>query len=211
MMAREVFGKLEPRDDSMGVEHELLLWDRRPEVWHRWKSFGELRRFYLEKTARDGMPDVVLMKNLSPSYNHFIRWLRRQQPRPLIVWLLADAGSLGQKISFFKRLRYIFKPMVTLDDNKAVSWFDACISFSSDTRQLFESLHMPWLWMPAAFNFLYEPPVVSTAQDGPIRFGYFGTLGGHSHALEMTQAFLDSKVPGQSCVRLRIWGGCPGL
>ena len=58
MQAREIFGKLEPRDDSLGLEHELLLWDRRPELWHRWHSWRQLRRFYLEKTARHGAPDV---------------------------------------------------------------------------------------------------------------------------------------------------------
>ena len=196
MMAREIFGKLEPGDGSMGIEHELLLWDRRPEIWHRWRSWRQLRRFYLEKTARDGLPDVVMMKNLGPAYNRFIRWLGHQRPRPLIVWLLADAGSLGRKISFSKRLRYAFKPMVTLDETEAIPWFDACISFSLDTRQYFEPRGMPWLWMPAAFNFHYEPPAANPSENGPVRFGYFGTLGAHSHVLEMTQAFFRAEVPG---------------
>src|ERR1039457_2144220 len=62
MLAREIFGKLEPRDDSIGLEHELLLWDRRPELWHRWRSWRQLRSFYLEKTVQDGIPDVLLVK-----------------------------------------------------------------------------------------------------------------------------------------------------
>ena len=62
MLAREIFDKLEPRDESIGLEHELLLWDRRPELWHRWNSWRQLRRFYLEKTVRDGIPDVLLVK-----------------------------------------------------------------------------------------------------------------------------------------------------
>lgn len=97
MLAREIFGRLEPRDDSIGLEHELLLWDRRPELWHRWSSWCRLRRFYLEKTARHGMPDVVLVKNPGPAYGCFVRWLRWQHPRPLIVLLLADAGTLDKK------------------------------------------------------------------------------------------------------------------
>ena len=137
MLAREIFGKLEPRDDSIGLEHELLLWDRRPELWHRWHSWRQLRRFYLEKTARQGAPDVVLVENPGPAYNRFVRWLRRQHPRPLIVLILADAGTLGQKIPFTKRLRYAFKPMVTLDEAKVILWFDACISFGFSHAALF--------------------------------------------------------------------------
>lgn len=202
MMAREVFGKLEPRDDSIGVEHELLLWDRRPELWHRWRVWRQLRRFYIERTKRQGPPDVVLVKNLGPSYNFFVRWLKRQRSRPLIIWLLADSGSLGKKIPFMKRLRYAFKPMVTLDDNQAISWFDGCISWSFDTRRYFEPRGLPWLWMPSAPNFHYEPPPANPVESGPIRFGYFGNLGDQSHVMEMVQAFLRAEVTGT----LRVCG-----
>jgi glycosyltransferase involved in cell wall biosynthesis len=202
MMAREVYGEVEPRDDSIGLEHELLLWDRRPEIWHRWHSWRRLRRFYIEKTAREGAPDIVLVKNLGPSYDHFIRWLGRQRPRPLIVWVLADATWLGKKIPFSKRLRSLFKPMVTLDEGKAVSWFDGCISFSIDTRQYFEPRGIPWLWMPPAPNFNYEPPSLDPLLGGPIRFGYFGTLGSHSYILPTVQTFLNAEVPGT----LRVCG-----
>lgn len=196
IQAREVFGNLEPRDDSIGLEHELLLWDRRPELWHRWYSWRQLRRFYLERTARSGAPDVVLVKNSGPVYNYFVRWLRQQQPRPLIVLLLADAGTLGQKIPVIKRLRYVFKPMITLDEAKVILWFDACIAFGIDTQRYFEPRGVPWLWMPSAFNFRYDPPPADPVQNGPIRFGYFGTLGKQSNVLGMVQAFLDAQVPG---------------
>lgn len=196
IQAREVFGRLEPRDDSLGLEHELLLWDRRPELWHRWHSWRQLRRFYLEKTARQGLPEVVLVKNPGPVYGCFVRWLRRRHPRPLIVLLLADAGTLGQKIPITKRLRYAFKPMVTLDESKSMLWFDACISFSSDTRRYFEPRGVPWMWMPSAFNFRYDPSPASPAQTGPIRFGYFGQLAERTSVLPMVQGFLDAKVPG---------------
>ncbi|MGC9942033.1 MAG: glycosyltransferase [Verrucomicrobiota bacterium] len=196
MMAREVFGKLEPRDDSLGLEHDLLLWDRRPELWHRWSSLMKLRHFYQSKTVSEGMPDIVLVKNLGPVYNFFVRWLRRQSPRPMIVLLLADASRLGQRLSLSKRFRSTFKPMVTLDEEKAIRWFDACVSFSPVTRSYFEPRGVPWMWMPSAFNFRYDPPLVAANQSGPIRFGYFGTLGGHSNVIPMVQAFLQSKVSG---------------
>lgn len=208
MQAREVYGKLEPRDDSIGIEHELLLWDRRPEIWHRWRSWRRLRDFYIERTRRLGQPDVVLMKNLGPAYNCFVRWLRRQNPRPLIVWVLADSGSLGKKVSLSKRFRAAFKPMVTVDENHAIPWFDACISFSAETRRLFEPHGIPWLWMPAAFNFRYEPPPPDPGHSGPVRFGYFGTLSGHSHVLEMVHTFLDAKVPGP--LQVCGYGGLAG-
>ncbi|MDE3066833.1 MAG: glycosyltransferase [Verrucomicrobiota bacterium] len=195
MIAREVFGRLEPRDDSLGLEHKLLLWDRRPELWHRWHSWRRLRRFYLVRMARDGAPDVLLVKNLGSIYNCFVRWLRRQYPRPLIVLILADA-RLGQKIPLAKRLRYAFKPMVTLDESKAILWFDACISFGIGTRRYFEPRGVPWMWMPSAFNFRYDPPPADPIQNEPIRFGYFGTLGAHSHVVCLVQAFLNAGVPG---------------
>ena len=202
MMAREVYGKLEPRDDSIGIEHELLLWDRRPEIWHRWRSWRQLRNFYIERTKRQGPPDVILMKNLGPAYNRFVLWLRRQNPRPLIVWVLADSGWLGKKIPFSKRFRSMFKPMVTVDENQAVPWFDACISFSLGTQKHFEPRGVPWLWMPSASNFHYEPTPADAGRAGPVSFGYFGTLSGHSHVLEMVQAFLGAGVPGP----LRVCG-----
>jgi len=196
MLAREIFDKLEPRDESIGLEHELLLWDRRPELWHRWNSWRQLRCFYLEKTARDGIPDVLLVKNMGWVFCHFVRWLRRQHPRPLIVLILADAGTLGQKIPLAKRLRYALKPMVALDEAKSIPLFDACISYGIGTRRYFEPRGVPWMWMPSAFNFRYDPPPASSAQTGPIRFGYFGQLAERTSVLPMVRGFLNANVPG---------------
>ena len=142
------------------------------------------------------MPDVVLVKNPGPAYGCFVRWLRWQHPRPLIVLLLADAGTLGQKIPLAKRLRYAFKPMVTLEEDKVILWFDACISFSFDTRRYFDPRGVPWMWMPSASNFRYDPPPASPAQTGPIRFGYFGQLAERTTVLPMVQGFLNANVPG---------------
>ena len=196
MLAREIFGKLEPRDNSIGLEHELLLWDRRPELWHRWHSWRQLRRFYLEKVARDGIPDVLLVKNMGWVFCHFVRWLRRQYPRPLIVLILADAGTLGQKIPLAKRLRYALKPMVTLDEAKSIPLFDACISYGIGTRRYFEPRGVPWMWMPSAFNFRYDAPPANPAQTGPIRFGYFGQLAERTTILQTVHGFLNASVPG---------------
>jgi hypothetical protein len=57
-----------------------------------------LRRFYLEKTARERMPDAVLVRNMTTVFNHLARWLRRQRLRPVIVLVLAGSGGLAQRI-----------------------------------------------------------------------------------------------------------------
>jgi len=188
-----IWGRLEPKDNSLGLEHELLLWYRKPELWHYWRSWQKLRRFYLEKTQREGMPDVLLVRNLQPGYNYFVKWLRRQHPRPVLVLVLADSG-LGQPVSFFRRFRYLFKPMQTLE-YKAVLWFDACMGVGIETRRYFKSRGVPWLWMPSAFNFTYDPPT-DQVQGGPIRFGYFGGLTEQSAVLPMIRAFLEAGLPG---------------
>jgi glycosyltransferase involved in cell wall biosynthesis len=201
LLASELFGRLEPTDDSIGLEHELVLWDRRPELWHRWHSWQRLRRFYLEKAAGDGRPDVLLVRDMHPVFNHFVRWLRRQHPRPRIVLVLADSG-LGQPVSWSRRFRYLFKPMQTLE-HEAVFWYDACLGFGLESRRHFEPRGVPWMWMPSAFNFLYHPPPpADPVPTGPVRFGYFGGLSQDIGMLSLVRAFLTSGVPGP----LRICG-----
>jgi glycosyltransferase involved in cell wall biosynthesis len=195
LLPGEVYGRLEPKDQSFGLEHELLLWDREPELWHRWLAWRELRRHYLSRTTRNGVPDALLVRNLSPVFNRFVTWLRRQDPRPPIVLILADSGTLGQHVKLSRRLRYALKPMQTLDD-QAVQQYDACISFGNGTRRYFEPRGVPWLWMPSAFNFRYDPPPGASCQSGPIRFGYFGALAEHASVLPMVKVFLASQVPG---------------
>jgi glycosyltransferase involved in cell wall biosynthesis len=153
-----------------------------------------LRRFYLEKTDREGILDVVLVRNFTPVFNHFARWLRRQHPRPSIVLVFADSGMLGEKIPLLRRLRYRFKPMQMFDD-QALVLYDACLSFGINTKRYFEPRGVPWLWMPSAFNFTYDPPP-APAQDGPVRFGYFGGLSENYAIVPMVRAFLDAKLPG---------------
>lgn len=200
LLPGEVFGRLEPKDDSIGLEHALLLWDRRPELWHRWNSWRQLRHFYLQQATCSGVPDVLLVRDMHPLFNYFVRWLRRQRPRPLIALVLADSG-LGQPVSFFRRFRYRFKPMQTLDD-RAVHWYDACLGFGLESRSHFEPRGVPWMWMPSAFNFEYDPPPPDPAEDGPIRFGYFGVLSQDTGMSSMMRAFQASGIPGS----LRVCG-----
>jgi glycosyltransferase involved in cell wall biosynthesis len=195
LLGGEVFGQLEPRDNSLGLEHELILWEREPVLWHRWQSWRALREHYLQKEARYGRPDIVLVRNLNPVFNRFVRWLRRQSPRPRIVLVFADSGTLGQKVPVSRRLRYAFKPMQMLDQD-AIGWYDACISFGIGTRKYFEPLGIHWMWMPSAFNFEYDPPTNRAPQTGPIRFGYFGALAEHAAVMPMVETFLAAGVPG---------------
>ncbi len=185
----------DPKDDSPGLEHDLVLWNRNPALWHRWISWRKLRRLYLEKMQREGMPDVVLVRDLQHVYNHFIKWLRSQPRRPLIVLMLGDSGGLGENIPWLRRLRYNFKPMQMLE-SQAVLLYDACLISGLKAKRYFEPRGIPWLWIPSAFNFDYDPPPPDPSQSGPIRFGYFGTLSERSGVLTLVNAFLDADLPG---------------
>lgn len=203
LLPKKIWGHLEPRDDSFGLEHGLIIWDRKPEIWHRWVSWRKLRDFYLEHVKQSGVPDVLLVRNLTTDvFNYFVRWLRRHPQRPVIVEVLADAG-LGRPVSLARRLRYFFKPMQFLEED-AVAWYDACLGFGFETSQHFEPRGVPWMWMPSAYNFYYEPPP-ATEVSGPIRFGYFGALTEDIGVESMVKAFLASDVPGT----LRLCGFGP--
>lgn len=191
----EVRNQLEPRDDSFGVEHEYILWEGRTRVWHDWLAWRELRDYYTSGAFAAEPPDVVLVRNLTPVFNRFVRWLRRQTPRPAIVLVLADSSTLGLRVPIGRRLRYKFKPMQTMDD-VAIRWYDACIGFGVQTRRYFEPRGIPWMWMPSAPNFNYTPPEVQPERTGPIRFGYFGSLAEHAAVLPTAQTFLKAGVEG---------------
>ena len=185
----------EPKDDSLGLELDLKLWDRNPVLWHRWISWRKLRHYYLEEVQRNGMPDVLIFRNLQHVYNHFVKWLRRQPQRPLIVLLLGDSGGLGEKIPWLRRLRYRFKPLQMLED-QAVGMYDACLVSGLNAKRFFEPRGVPWIWVPCGFNFDYTPPPSDPHQSGPIRFGYFGTLTERSGILNLVNAFVNAKLPG---------------
>lgn len=104
------------RDHSPGLPHQLLLVDQAPELFHRWRSARRLRRWYQELVRACWQPDAILVYNLPPVFNDFIRWLHRQPARPATVLLLADSSTLGRRLSFTKRLRYQCKPMIWPDE-----------------------------------------------------------------------------------------------
>ena len=195
LLPAEIWNQIEPKDDSVGLEHKLLLWNLKPELWHRWRSWRKLRKFYLNHVATDGMPDVLLVTNIEPVFHYFVRWLKKQPHKPLITLFLNDCGDLGQKISWFRRFRYQFKPMQMLA-NKAFPMYDACIALSIGTKRYFETHHRPWLWMPGAYNFGYESPHEALASSNEIRFVYFGGLSESAATLQMVKVFLESGVPG---------------
>jgi glycosyltransferase involved in cell wall biosynthesis len=203
LLPGNLWGKLEPRDDSFGLEHALILWERKPELWHRWRAWRQLRDFYRKAARQNGIPDVVLVRNMTTDvFNWFVRWLHRQPRRPLIVQVLAD-GSVGKPVPLNRRLRYLLKPMQFLEE-QTMEWYDGCLGFGIETRQYFEPHGVRWLWMPSAYNFFYEPPSAPAA-DGPIRFGYFGGLDQEIGVHSMVKAFLASSVPGS----LRLCGFGP--
>jgi glycosyltransferase involved in cell wall biosynthesis len=185
----------EPRDNSPGLEHELVLWDRNPALWHRWISWRKLRRYYLDKVRRDEMPDIVLVRNLQLVFNYFVKWLRRQPRRPIIVLLLGDSGGLGEKVPPLRRFRYKFKPMHMLEE-EGVLLYDACLVSGLKAKRFFEPRGVPWTWIPSGFHFHYDPPPPDLNQRGPIRFGYFGTLTERSGIRTLVKAFLDANLPG---------------
>jgi glycosyltransferase involved in cell wall biosynthesis len=195
LLPEEVFGQLEPRDGSLGVEHELILWERKPELWHRWQAWRQLKHFYRAKLQGRRPPQIMLVRNLHPVFNRFVCWLRKQNRRPLVVLVLADSSTLGNPIGWWRRFRYAFKPMQTLDA-QALPWYDACISFGIGTRRFFEPRGVPWMWMPSAFNFTYDPPPPDLKRSGPIQFGYFGALAEHAAVLPLVKVFLETQLAG---------------
>jgi glycosyltransferase involved in cell wall biosynthesis len=181
-------------DPASGVAHDLLLVERAPELWHRALSLRRLKRQFRDWQKSGWQPDAVLAYNLSPVYNQFIRWLRRQRGRPKLILLLLDSAQLGRPLPRAKRLRYRLKPFVTPDD-EMLGEFDACIGLSRGVEQYAAARRLPFLWMPGGCT-PERAPKCAAAGDGPIRFCYFGALAAHAGVLEMTDAFL--KTPGDS-------------
>jgi glycosyltransferase involved in cell wall biosynthesis len=185
----------EPKDDSPGLAHDVLLWDRNPALWHRWISWRKLRTYYLDKVQRGQAPDILLVRNLQHVFNHFVKWVRRQKQRPIIVLLLGDSGGLGEKVSSWRRFRYKFKPMHMLEE-EGVLLYDACLVSGLKAKRFFEPRGIPWAWIPSGFHFKYNPPPPDPNREGPIRFGYFGTLTERSGVRSLINAFVEAGLPG---------------
>ncbi|HVV71999.1 MAG TPA: glycosyltransferase [Verrucomicrobiae bacterium] len=179
-------------DPASGIEHELLLLEKAPEVWHRFNSFVRLQRQYRAWCASGWEPDAVLVYNLSPIYNQFLNWLRRQPCRPKLVLLLADSSNLGQKTRWLKQFRRRFKPMFT-PDSEMIGRFDACVGLSRGVQKYFQPHQIPFLWMPGgctpARAFRNHAPRTSATASPGRRFGYFGALGAHSGVRQLIKAF----------------------
>lgn len=179
---------------SAGVNHDLLLVEKPPEILHRWRSSGALRRWYQAERAAGWQPAAVFVYNLSPIYNQFIRWLRGQPDRPRLVLLLADSATLGRAIPRGKCFRQRFKPMV-IPDAEALALFDACVALSRETEPFFAATKTPWLWMPGGCVPEQVPGVPGPRPDGPVTFGYFGSLASHAGVRQLIEVFLATPLP----------------
>lgn len=173
----------EAADPNSGLAHELLLVEKAPELFHRYRSLFRLKAQYLRWRAQGWEPDALMVYNLSPIYNQFLLWLRRQAHCPKLVLLLLDSSSLGQPVAPGKRFRHRLKPMHVVDADM-LDCFDACIGLSRSVEKYFVPRGIPFLWMPggctpgrALLAEGYPDPIDDGA---PIRFAYFGALGPHS-------------------------------
>jgi len=180
-------------DHSEGIEPALVLQDYKPEIPARWRAVEQLQEWFDRTTASGWVPDALLVYNLSPVYNRFVRSLQESNRRIPRILLLADSSSLGTRISPWKRFRRRFKPLYVADST-AITWFDGCISLSPETRRFFEPRNAPWMWMPGGVS--GEAGELDSAREGPISFGYFGALAPHSGILPFIECFLRTNLPG---------------
>jgi glycosyltransferase involved in cell wall biosynthesis len=190
--------KFEAADPASGIAHDLLLLEKPPEVCHRWRSLARLKSQYRLWRSAGWEPDLVLVYNLSPVYNQFISWLRRQSKRPKLVLLLLDSANLGHTTPWLKQMRRRFKPMF-IPDAEMITRFDACVGLSRTVEEYFQPRRVPFLWMPGGCT----PGRAwtngeSTAPFEPqsiLRFGYFGSLGPHAGVKLLAEAFLACDFP----------------
>lgn len=177
---------------SLGLPNALNLTDRPPEIFYRWRSLWRLQRAYRRWLAEGWRPDVILVCNLSPIYDAFIRRLKRQPDPPLLALYLADSATLGMQVKWSKRLRYRFKPLV-YPEIQMIEYFDACAAVSPSTEQLFAPRGIPWFWLPNGC----EPKRALRPQEvgieGPIRFGYIGSLGAHAGLPDLLTFFTSKQ------------------
>jgi glycosyltransferase involved in cell wall biosynthesis len=167
--------KIPPGDPSPGLPHSLNLLDKKPQVFHRWNSLVRLKRQYLEWINGDWIPDVILVCNMSPVYNGFIRWLKRQPRPPLVMLYLADSVNLQQKYPWGRRLRHRLRPL-SWPDSEMLRFMDGCVAVSRSTKDFFAARRLPWLWLPNGCDPTRAIRSPAPVLEGPVRFGYFGTL-----------------------------------
>jgi glycosyltransferase involved in cell wall biosynthesis len=121
-------------------------------------------------------------------FNSFVRWLKRRPGAPRLVLYLADSMTLGQIVPWAKRLRHKFKPLAYPDSEMAQE-FDACVAVSRATETFFKSRHVPWLWLPNGCDAKRAIQPVGDWPEGPISFGYFGSLAAHTGLPALLKVF----------------------
>jgi glycosyltransferase involved in cell wall biosynthesis len=181
-------------DPRTGVAHDLILVEKPPELFYRFRSLACLKAQYRRWRSTGWEPDVVMVYNLSPIYNQFLLWLRRHPNRPKLVLLLLDSPTLGVPVHLWKRFRRRFKPMYTPDSD--MIWrFDGCIGLSKVTERYFRPRKIPFLWMPGGCT--PERSRVSedrrfAERNGTTRLGYFGALADHAGVQPLIESLLSA-------------------
>ena len=193
-------------DTSPGVDHDVVLIEKRPELLSRARALARLKKQYLEWRAAGWVPEAVLVYNLSPVYNGFIRWLRRQSACPRLVLLLLDSPTLGEHTPPWKKFRHRFKPLTYFED-EMIGYFHACVGLSPAVERFFSARQIPFLWMPGGCTPSRANALVARAESvitgNPIQFGYFGWLGPHTGIQELLKVFCATELPNQ----LHVCGG----
>jgi glycosyltransferase involved in cell wall biosynthesis len=184
-----------PLPASPGLDNALNLLDKAPEVWHRRRSLWRLQRAYLEWAAAGWRPDVIMVYNMTPIYDAFVRWIKRRPNPPCLVLYLADSTELGLRLPAFKRFRYRFKPFVW-PQSKTVRLFDACVGLSRATEAMFGALGLPWLWLPNGCD--PERAVRTEGVRGPGLpvLGYFGSPTYYAGVPQLLRCYTSRQRPG---------------
>lgn len=186
-------------DPSTGLNSELTLIEKKPELIHRLLACWKLQRFYQRTYSSIAEPKVIFVYNLSPIYNHFVRWMKRRPNPPKLILHLEDSAQLGHSLRGFKRFRYRLKPLHFPDD-KMLSHFDGCIGLSQSAEEHFRKRGIPYLWLPGATDPTEIDPFHqdfgSHFPEKTIRFGYFGALSPYAGVMTLAESFLASKSTG---------------
>jgi hypothetical protein len=187
---------LESADPNTGIRHDVILLEKPPELFHRFWSLSCLKAQYRRWRSTGWEPDMVLVYNMSPIYNQFLLWLRRNSKRPKLVLLLLDSPNLGVPVHRWKRFRRRFKPMHT-DDSDMIWRFDACIGLSKVTEKYFRPRNVPFLWMPggcAPTRVPRDGNGTTQPGNGTLRLGYFGALADHAGVRPLIDALLADPI-----------------
>jgi hypothetical protein len=196
---------VEAADPATGIAHDLILLEKPPELFHRFRSLARLKAQYRRWRAEGWEPDVLLVYNLSPIYNQFLLWLRRHPKCPKLVLLLLDSPNLGVPVRRWKQFRRRFKPMHTAD-TEMIRRFDACIGLSRETAKYFRPRNVPFLWMPGGCTPARACHADRTEdqRNGAVLLGYFGALAEHAGVRPLIETLLATEVP--ACLAICGYG-----